>query len=54
MHPELDERVADAVAMHVGQGNPSINRAIANHFNRYYRNVKGPVGWRARHLLRSE
>lgn len=54
MHPELDERVADAIAMSVGQGNPSINRAIANHFNRYYRNVKGPVGWRARHLLRSE
>lgn len=54
IHPELDERAADAIAMSIGQGNSKINRSIANHFNRYYRNVKGPVGWRARHLLRAE
>lgn len=53
-NPYYDERVADTIGAQVGLGNDSMNRAIANHFNRYYRNVKGPVGWRVRHLLHAE
>lgn len=49
--PELDERAADAIGMAIQPGNETINRAITNHFNRYYRNVNGLAGWRARSLL---